>query len=1006
MSNPRWDRTWEVFHAALERDGDERLAFLDRECQGDAALRREVDELLASSGRAMGFLEQPPPLASVTPPPPSAPASSLVGKTIGRYSIESVLGAGGMGVVYLARDTRLARTVAIKALAATFPTADELARFAREAQSLATLSHPNVATVFGLEEEEGATYLVMEHVHGASLAERLAKGPLPIEESLSIAAQIAAGVEAAHDAGVIHRDLKPSNVRVTEAGKVKVLDFGLARRVGGGKGSSSPTVTRVGLVVGTPGYMSPEQARGHALDRRTDVFSFGCILFACLTGKDAFTGDTAADALASVLERDPDWSMLPPRTPPRIRELLVRCLEKDRNDRLRDIGDARIDLEKSLRNREWTTAAMQAAASSVGVRSRRIPWTIAGAACALAGVAIVVALKTSRGGSSAAPEFADRLRLSVAVPESIRPLGWMPFQLTDDDRSLVWIGRAASDVSEAEKGTANRLYVRPLDSFESRAITGSDGVQTFSISPDGRSVLMVTRAVRGGASVKRAFLDAGSAQPVTMLDRMDHADWAPDGSYLVSTYHADDGGETLWRVSADGSEKRPLLDVRPEGGGTVWMSVKRIPRPDVVLLYTRIADAQRSREQIEILTLADGSRRPLITDADSPCWVAPGYIAFARGMSILAAPFDLDSLAITGEPVTVLGSVLPQSFGRTVHNRPFDVSPMGTLVYRADERTARSQQDLISIDRDGRVTRLTMQVRTAASSGIAVSPDSGTIALATRDEGGSAALALLDVRKNVLRPTADRSRPMTFYEGGPVWYPDSKRLIYYQTATAPKFVTRILRRTIGDGASPEVLYEPADSDTFVGVSSIAPDGKSALAIVTDREFVRCDVDVVSLDETVTLRPLIATPARERDPVFSPDGRWIALTSDATGRDEIYLMAYPPASSPPSLIPVSRDGGHRPIWSADGRELFFTDGKGDFEMVAFDPASASDPMNPGKLFDASLLSGETIEGVSRDGSTFYYTQSDRPSGPVEFRIAFDWIRDIRDAFSRARPSTTR
>src|ERR1700687_4274463 len=354
MTPERWQKIEQLYHAALEREESQRAAYLQEVCAGDSALQREVESLLAQERGGDGFLESPAIEVAARAMAKDS-RRSLKGQQLGSYKILSLLGAGGMGEVYQAHDTKLARDVAIKVLPAAFVhDAERLSRFQREAKMLASLNHPNIATIHGLEQSDGVHYLVMELVPGQTLAARVSAGPLGIEESLKVAAQIADALEAAHEKGVIHRDLKPANVKVTPTGRVKVLDFGLAKAFAGDGGldlSNAATLTAMGteegMVLGTPAYMSPEQARAKAVDKRTDIWAFGCVLYELLTGKEAFRGGTVSDTIAAVLEREPEWQALPPATPAKIRDLLRRCLQKDSQRRLRDIGDARIEIEEA-----------------------------------------------------------------------------------------------------------------------------------------------------------------------------------------------------------------------------------------------------------------------------------------------------------------------------------------------------------------------------------------------------------------------------------------------------------------------------------------------------------------------------------------------------------------------------------------------------------------------------------------------------------------------------------
>ncbi len=483
------------------------------------------------------------------------------GTRLGPYEIVAPLGAGGMGEVYRARDTRLGRDVAVKVLPDHFAgDAERLARFQREAQILASLNHPNVAAIYGLEESQGVRALVLELVEGPTLAERLARGPLPVPEALDVCRQIASALEAAHESGVIHRDLKPANVKISPAGEVKVLDFGLAKGTPTAASGSdphlshSPTLTEgataAGVILGTAAYMSPEQARGKPVDRRTDIWSFGCVLYECLTGRRAFEGETISDMIARILEREPDWAALPAQTPTKARELLRHCLEKDAKKRLRDIGDARIELEEAVAAGKPPSGVVAAAQPTPARRARLSGLAIGLAGAALvAGVAIGLVLANARRSPSRAAR-AGVTCLSVAMPSDVR-VGRA--RLSPDGRNLVLLGRPRA--AEGDEQARPRLYVRPLDRFEATPIAGTEGTTGFLMSPDGRWLAFVAPLSR--ETTQRRFakvLADGSAPPVTLTEWKDAwvpgAVWLRAGDILIPT----DQGKAFLRVPSSGGE--------------------------------------------------------------------------------------------------------------------------------------------------------------------------------------------------------------------------------------------------------------------------------------------------------------------------------------------------------------------------------------------------------------------------------------------------------------------
>jgi serine/threonine protein kinase len=487
----RWQQIEQLYHGAQEREESQRAAYLREVCAGDDALRREVESLLAQGKRGDGFLESPA-VEVVAKMMAMDTNRSLNGQQLGSYMIISLLGAGGMGEVYQAHDTKLGRDVAIKVLPPAFAhDPDRLSRFQREAKILASLNHPNIATIHGLEQSDGVNFLVMELVPGETLAERVRTGALKIDVSLKVATQIAEALEAAHEKGVIHRDLKPANVKVTPEGRVKVLDFGLAKAFAGDSAHDlslsvtlEPLGTEEGRILGTPAYMSPEQARGKSVDKRTDIWAFGCVLYELLTGKQAFRGETFSDAIAAVLEREADLQVLPPATPVNIRDLLRRCMQKDSQRRLRDIGDARIEIEEAL------AAPKDAAPTHAGVpgnaitqrKSReRLAWAIAASAIVIAALAL-----GAFAYLRSVPQDAQTVRFFISPPETwtlTRQLGLTgsppnPLAVSPDGHRLALVATSADGKT--------LLWVRSLDTLNAQALAGTEGAARPFWSPDGR----------------------------------------------------------------------------------------------------------------------------------------------------------------------------------------------------------------------------------------------------------------------------------------------------------------------------------------------------------------------------------------------------------------------------------------------------------------------------------------------------------------------------------------
>src|SRR3989441_9246018 len=644
------------------------------------------------------------------------------GATIGPYKVDREIGRGGMGVIFLAHDTRLGRTVALKALpedVASDP--DRLQRFEREARVLASLNHPNVAAIYGLEESEGRRYLALEHIEGETLADRIARGPLPLQETLNICIEIACGVEAAHDGGVVHRDLKPANVMITPNDQVKVLDFGLAKgkvatdESGLAKSPtltdssklSSPTLhspalphsptlispaTLPGVILGTAAYLSPEQARGKMVDRRTDIWSFGCILYECLTGKRAFEGETVSDTIARILERDVEWARLPKTTPTRIRELLKRCLEKDPRKRLRDIGEARLVLEQQGAGTGAADASAYAAAEPAAAPRplSRMQRLFEGRGGILFGIGLAVGaalgIKLWGGGGDLASNMrrTDRsvVRLSLPIPPDLKALD---AHLTPDGRMEVLIAqpRAVSGATTPGAGATGagqprpRIYTRLFNKTSFEQVRGTEGAMGFGFSPDGRWVVFAAPISERTAQARlfKVPLD-GSAPPVPVADWRDNwsggAVWLPSGDLVVPA----DRGKNFVRVPKSGeSPSKPMKFDTPDSSAS-FLFAGLLPGNRAALLQATFYERGGYRQGISIVDLKTGKIRILFPDGGSPHYAPTGHVLFTRHDVLYAAPFDLGKLALVGEPLPVMDGLRADAgWG----NAAFDLSQNGTL---------------------------------------------------------------------------------------------------------------------------------------------------------------------------------------------------------------------------------------------------------------------------------------------------------------------------------------
>ena len=560
-----------------------------------------------------------------------------VGKKLGSYEILSPLGAGGMGEVYRARDNKLGREVAIKVLPDEFAHPQKLARFEREARLLAALNHPNIATLYGVEEFQTKPFLVMELVEGETLAERIARGPLPVDEAMTLSQQIAEALEAAHEKGVIHRDLKPANIKVTPEGRVKILDFGLAKVLAGEAASldsQSPTATRhtkVGAILGTASYMSPEQARGKSVDERTDIWAFGCVLYEALTGRVAFRGDTASDIIAAILDREPDWRALPESTPPSVRVVLRRCMQQDANRRLHDIADARIEIEEALS--EPDTAVASEAAQP---RKQMLPWALMG----IVSVAFLVALWRLRQ-SEIPTEPSVRLSVNLGVGDSQLYIGRGGMvALSPDGGMLAFVARTPDGNTQ--------LYIRSLDNLEATPLSGTEGAFFFPFfSPDGQWLAFLTRS-----ALKKVSVNGGAAVTIAPVPDARGSTWGPDDT-IVYTPEPSAG---LYRVPASGGMPVELTTLREGEESHRWPSF--LPNGKAVLFVVEAqGESSWGEATIEAVLLETGERKVLHRGGTYPRYASSGHLLYAREATLFAMPFDADRIEPTGEPSPVIEGV-------------------------------------------------------------------------------------------------------------------------------------------------------------------------------------------------------------------------------------------------------------------------------------------------------------------------------------------------------------
>jgi serine/threonine protein kinase/Tol biopolymer transport system component len=831
------------------------------------------------------------------------------GTRLGAFEIVAPLGAGGMGEVYRAHDTKLNREVAIKVLlAAVANDPERLVRFSREAQVLASLNHPNIAHIYGLEDSDGVRALVMELVEGPTLADRIAQGAIPLDDALPIAKQIAEALEAAHEQGIIHRDLKPANIKVRADGTVKVLDFGLAKALDPAGASSanatmSPTLsihaTQAGVILGTAAYMAPEQARGRVVDKRADIWAFGCVLYEMLTGLRAFAGAELSDTLAFVLTKAPDWTALPAIAPTPIRRLLRRCLEKDRAQRLADIADARLEIDEALTTPSESTSAASVLTPVRPARWRRaLPWAIA----AILGVGWVLVLGRWAPWRTTAPLAPQRLSVELGVDGTL-PSTDAAFVLSPDGSLLAFVARTS--------GRAPQLYLRRLDQLMATPLSGTDGASSPFFSPDGQWV-----AFFADVKLKKVPVTGGAVVTLAEAPNPRGGWWAEDGTIVFAPGYR----VGLMRVSAVGGQTQPLTTLAEN---EITHRFPQVLPGGAAVLYTASTEVNiGAGATLVVQPLPSGERIIVQRGGYFGRYVASGHIAYMQDDTLFAVPFDRQRLAVTGPAGRAIDGVRSDASRGSAQ---FAVSQMGTLAYLPG-RNAFDPRPMAWMDRAGTIAAL--RAAPADWSNPEFSPDGQRIAMDIRGEAHSDIWVYDWARDTLTRVTSEGTN-----EEHPVWTPDGGRIVYrsFRSSTDPSGNTLSWKRADGSGDA-QVLIQ---SKAALIPASWHPTKKVLAYVAT---MPRSGDDVMTLpvegDEAGGWKPgqptaVVNTAAGERAPTFSPDGRWLAYHSNESGRDEVYVRPFP---GPGARVTVSSAGGETSAWSRARLELVFTAPAFDYRRV--------------------------------------------------------------------------
>jgi len=906
-----------------------------------------------------------------TPFPQFAPGTSLSG----RYEIIKEIGKGGMGEVYLAEDTNLKRQVAIKVLPQQFALDKErLARFEREARLLASLNHPNIATIYGLEKSDGQQFLVMELVEGDTLAEQINKGPLPVDEALEVCRQIAEGLESAHETGIIHRDLKPSNVKVTPEGKVKILDFGLAKafldQSGDSDLSKSPAITeemtRQGVILGTAAYMSPEQAKGKAVDKRTDIWAFGCILYECLTGRRTFKGETISEMLASILKDEPDWEALPFNLIPSVQHLLRRCMRKEPQQRLQSTGDARVELTDILDGVE----PLETSVPALKDRRSRLWWFVAG--LGLIGIIgwILGGLGIIGPQPKHEPRALTRFTLELPLEQQIFNKVDSPMlEISRDGRRLAWMGSGQD---------GQLIYTRTLDSLDVLALEGTRGLQAqggLSISPDGRWIAFLR-----DRSLWKIPVEDGIATPLLEISNTESAiavfNWGEGDKIVVLI------GSVLYLFDLKGGPHVQLTKLDSDKNEILHTNPRFLPGGRAVLFTNCINNWNNCR--LEAVSLDSLERKILVDDVSCGYCTSNGHLLFGRDGTIFAVPFAEDQLEVLGPETPVLSPVQMHDFGRIPS---FIVSPNGTMVYTPGGQGI-LQRRIVWIGRDREVETLPIPPDRYFQPDL--SPD-GTQLVVNVQKGNLSRLHTFDFDRGILTQQISEGNP----ESG-LWSPDSHSLVFSSNRSGS---VNLYLKPVRTGGEVERLTESLQTQFSWSWSN---DGRFLAFSEWDDPGGYHNLWLLPVEgDGRQPIPFVHTTSNDSQACFSPNGRWIAYMSKIEGRPEIFVQEI---ESDGTLTgtrhKVTRAGGWEPKWAPDGTELFYRSFDGSrLLVVAVDPETLKigeeSVVLDGVDFPTSDDWGESrFYDIAPDGERFLVMLEDLGPERAKLVVVENWFEELK------------
>ncbi|HEY7914732.1 MAG TPA: protein kinase, partial [Blastocatellia bacterium] len=934
MTPERYKEVTRLYRAAIEIEPRRRAAFLAEVCEGDDELRREVESLLDYKAGAEDFLEKP--AVEVAGAEALAAGRLAPGSPLGKYSIMSELGAGGMGEVYLAEDTQLRRLVALKLLPASF-TFDEdwLKRFQIEARAAGSLNHPNIATIYSVEQTAGTHFITMEYVEGSPLKEIIDRKGIDFGSFFEWFIPLADALAHAHEKGIIHRDIKPGNIIVTPGGTAKILDFGLARisqrEEAEQDGHKTMSLTKEGLVLGTPLYMSPEQAQGSRVDHRSDIFSFGVVMYETLTGRRPFEGESYADIVSELLKSEPPAiTGLRAEAPARLERLINRCLRKDRRQRFQAMREVRAMLEEVRSELEDAIAVVKPEAGAPAKSRINYRLLALGLSALLLVAAAIAAWSLTRPREAIEKSV---IRFSISQPSG-RQVSLLQADISPDGRHVVFAAR---------RGEADQIFLQSLDQFQARPIPGTEGGRRPFFSPDGQSIAFSLQDGR----LKRVPLGGGAALTICDSCRNDfELEWAGD------TIIASDA-EGLYMVAASGGRPERLTTVNKEEGEKTHRAPQVLPEQKGVLFTVESTKGPR----FALLSLGSREWRYLedIGEAGYARYLPTGHLVFTRAKQLCAAPFDLSRMEITGAAAPVIEDIFQWL--------NFRVSNDGTLLYLPD--TGMQESSLVWVDREGQVTPLALA--RAAYRSPRLSPDGRRLAVQQ------------DTDIWVYEVDSGRGLRLTF-EGenqGPIWTPDGKHIVFASNRNNSWGIYRV---AADRGGEIEKLF--ASEFRHMPYSWRAPDRLLALAAV----YSTTNSDILMLAaETGKANSFMSSSFIEDAPRFSPDGRHIAYFSTESGRIEVYVQPYP---GPAGKVTVSRGGGMFPVWSSDGRELFYRQGEKLFAVkIETGPELSASP--PRVLFEGRYL---TSYDVAPDKERFLMVRNEQGTLPTQMNVVLNWTEE--------------